>query len=63
MSTRNTRDKLTSQPRALFSSASAGGPVDLLTATFGLVFATKAVCDTQGLAIKPEENVSRTFQP
>ena len=61
--------KLTRPPCALFSlqrlcirsSASAGGSVDLLTATYGLLFATKAVLDTQGLAIKPEENFSRTF--
>ena len=40
---------------ACVRSASAGGSVDLLTATYGLLFATKAVCDTQRLAIKPEE--------
>ena len=39
-------------------SAGAGGSVDLLslTTTYGLLFATKAVRDTQSMAIKPEEN-------
>ena len=47
----------------VYRSASAGGSVDLLTATYGLLFATKAVWDTQSLAIKPEEIFSRTFWP
>ena len=36
-------------------SASAGGSVDLLTAMYGLLFATKTVREPQSLVIKPEE--------